>query len=83
MARTDAERLEFYLDLRDQLDDAILAAFSAGAPVKRYRIGTREVEREDLKGYLAEVQGIIDTLTAVTNAATSNGRNLVRLRRYE
>lgn len=82
MPRTDSEHLTELLTIRDQLVDAIGSAFAVGAPVKRYRIGTREVEREDLKPYLAWVREEIAVAQSTVNAASASARNYARLRMF-
>lgn len=77
MARTDAERLEFYLELRDTLDDAL----AGGVPKVRYRIGNTEVEREPTTAWLKQVEEIISRLTAATNVSRGRHRNLIRFQR--
>lgn len=82
MARTDAERLELYLTLRDQIDDALLAGSASAPAIIRYRIGNREVQREATKDWLAEVEAVIARLTVSTTAASGPARNYARRGRF-
>lgn len=77
MSRSDSERLTFWRDLRDSIEDAI----AAGTPVLRYKVGSREVEREPTGKWLNEVDGIVARLESRTNASSGSNRNLARLKR--
>jgi hypothetical protein len=84
MARTTAERLTFWEDLRDVIEDAIAASITAGGSIVEYEIGNRRVKktekeaRDDLK--LAEE--MIASLTEAGSVGTGPVRNLIQLTRY-
>ena len=73
MARSDAERLEVLKTQRDELEDMLSSAVSS------YKIGNREVKREDIVEKLRWVEEQIVKLTSST-AAESSGlpRNKIR-----
>jgi hypothetical protein len=83
MARTTAERLTFWEDLRDDIEDAIAAALASGGRIVRYRVGTREVEKSqaDATKDLLLAEETIARLTATTNAGNGRARSLIRFKR--
>ncbi len=73
MARSDAERLEVLKTQRDELEDMLSSAVSS------YKIGNREVKREDIVEKLRWVEEQIVKLTSSTSAESSGlPRNKIR-----
>jgi hypothetical protein len=64
MARTDSERLEFWLTLRDSVEDAL----AGSAPVISYKIGNRTVEREPTSSWLREIEERILSIQGLLGA---------------
>lgn len=77
MARTLSERITFWENLRDSVEDAL----AASAPVVRYRIGAREVQREPTSAWLREIEQRLEDLQAEDNAASGPARNRAVLKR--
>lgn len=78
MALTNAEILEQYKLARD----AVLGAIADGAPVVRYRIGNREVQKDATHSLLESLEEMIDKYEGKDNVAThGRAKTLARFRR--
>jgi hypothetical protein len=77
MARTDSERLAFWLALRDSVEDAL----AAGAPVVAYEIGNRRVEREPTSSWLRDIEERITAINGLISSTDGPAVNFATRRR--
>jgi hypothetical protein len=78
MARTDSERLTYYYELRDALEDAILTNGGAATTIM---IRQRSVSYSDPIKMLEYVNRVISQLEDRSSPG-ANSRNRVRLNRF-
>jgi hypothetical protein len=83
MARTTAERLTFWEDLRDDIEDAIAASIAAGGSIVEYEIGNRRVKKSEneARADLKLAEEMVASLTAITSGASGPARTYVRFNR--
>ena len=74
MARSPAERLALFEQLRDKVEGALLS----GAPVVSYSLDGQMVTKEPTSTWLAELDARIADLRRQAGAGLSASRNLVR-----
>jgi hypothetical protein len=74
MARSPAERLALFEQLRDKVEGALLT----GAPVVSYSLDGQMVTKEPTSTWLAELDARIADLRRQASGGLSASRNLVR-----
>lgn len=77
MARSPAQRLQLYEDLRDRVESALLA----GSPVISYTVDGQMVQKEATSTWLAELDARIADLRKQASGGIHAARNLVRFQR--
>jgi len=75
MARSPAERLALFEQLRDKVEGALLS----GAPVVSYSLDGQMVTKEPTSTWLAELDARIADLRRQAGSGLAASRNLVRL----
>jgi hypothetical protein len=77
MAKTAAQRLALFEDIRDKVESAL----AAGAPVVSYSVDGQTVQKEPTSAWLAELDARIADLRSQAGAGLPGRRNLVRFQR--
>ena len=74
MARSAAQRLALYEDLRDRVETGLLA----GSPIITYTVDGQMVQKEPTSTWLAELDARIADLRRQASGGIHKARNLVR-----